>query len=455
MNKTKDPIIERTITEYLDNDYAAYGMYTIENRAIPSVIDGFKPTQRKIIYVGNRLWKGSNDKPSKVFQFAGRIAADAHYHHGDTSLNSAIIGMAQTFKNSLPLLDGIGQFGSLRSPDPGAARYISTRLNSNFRNIYKDFELLETREEEGSEIEPSYFLPVIPTVLLNGSSGIAVGFATNILNRNPIDLIDTCLKSLQGKRFKEPLPWWKGFNGEVTISEEKENGYKINGSLEILNTTTVKITELPPSMTYQKFEVLLNNLQEGGHIQYYDDNCKNEEINYTIKFQRAVLAEKIRKGYIEKMFKLEMSETENLTCLDERGKLIIFKNITELISYFVKFRLTFYSKRKEYQLSELAKQHLTLSNKARFIKDIIDGKLTVNNAPKKSIIIYLEDNKFDKIDDSYNYLLNMPIYSLTKERYDDLLMQISINEKESKIIKELEPTKMYESDLLELKKKIK
>ena len=225
--------------------------------------------------------------------------------------------------------------------------------------------------------------------------------------------------------------------------------------MEILNTTTVKITELPPSMTYQKFEVLLNNLQEGGHIQYYDDNCKNEEINYTIKFQRAVLAEKIRKGYIEKMFKLEMSETENLTCLDERGKLIIFKNITELISYFVKFRLTFYSKRKEYQLSELAKQHLTLSNKARFIKDIIDGKLTVNNAPKKSIIIYLEANKFDKIDDSYNYLLNMPIYSLTKERYDDLLMQISINEKESKIIKELEPTKMYESDLLELKKKIK
>jgi DNA gyrase/topoisomerase IV subunit A len=455
MNKTKDPIIERTITEYLDNDYAAYGMYTIENRAIPSVIDGFKPTQRKIIYVGNRLWKGSNDKPSKVFQFAGRIAADAHYHHGDTSLNSAIIGMAQTFKNSLPLLDGIGQFGSLRSPDPGAARYISTRLNSNFRNIYKDFELLETREEEGNEIEPSYFLPVIPTVLLNGSSGIAVGFATNILNRNPIDLIDTCLKSLQGKRFKEPLPWWKGFNGEVKISEEKANGYKINGSLEILNTTTVKITELPPSMTYQKFEVLLNNLQEGGHIQYYDDNCKNEEINYTIKFQRAVLAEKIRKGYIEKMFKLEMSETENLTCLDERGKLIIFKNITELISYFVKFRLTFYSKRKEYQLSELAKQHLTLSNKARFIKDIIDGKLTVNNAPKKSIIIYLEANKFDKIDDSYNYLLNMPIYSLTKERYDDLLMQISINKKESKIIKELEPTKMYESDLLELKKKIK
>lgn len=455
MNKTKDPITERSITDYLDNEYAAYGMYTIENRAIPSVIDGFKPTQRKIIYVANRLWKGSNDKPSKVFQFAGRIAADAHYHHGDTSLNSAIIGMAQTFKNSLPLLDGIGQFGSLRSPDPGAARYISTRLNGNFRNIYKDFELLESREEEGNEIEPSFFLPIIPTVLLNGSSGIAVGFATNILNRNPLDLIDTCLKSLKGKKFNEPLPWWDGFNGEVNVSEENSNAYKIKGSLEIENTTTVKINELPPSMTYQKFEVILNNLQEGGHIQYYDDNCKKEEIDYTIKFQRAILAEKIRKGYIEKMFKLEMSETENLTCLDENGKLIIFKNITDLINYFVKFRLSFYSKRKEYQLDELAKQYKTLSNRARFIKDIIDGKLKVNNIPKNTITLYLETADYDEVDGTYNYLLNMPIYSLTKERYKELLEQISNNEKETTRIDKLEPTKMYESDLLELKNKIK
>tara|TARA_B110000503_G_C7158145_1_gene418309 strand:+ start:2236 stop:3603 length:1368 start_codon:yes stop_codon:yes gene_type:complete len=455
MNKTKDSIMERTITEYLDNEYASYGMYTIENRAIPSVIDGFKPTQRKIIYVANRLWKGSNDKPSKVFQVAGRIAADAHYHHGDTSLNSAIIGMAQTFKNSLPLLDGIGQFGSLRSPDPGAARYISTRLNGNFRNIYKDFELLESREEEGNEIEPSFFLPIIPTVLLNGSSGIAVGFATNILNRNPLDLIDTCLKSLKGKKFKEPLPWWNGFNGEVNVSEENSNAYKIKGSLKIENTTTVKITELPPSMTYQKFEAILNSLQEGGHIQFYDDNCKKEEIDYTIKFQRTILAEKIRKGYIEKMFKLEMSETENLTCLDENGKLIVFKNITDLINYFVKFRLSFYSKRKKYQLEELANQYKTLSNKARFIKDIIDGKLKVNNIPKNIIILYLETSSYAEVDGSYNYLLNMPIYSLTKERYDELLEQISNNEKETTRINKLEPTKMYEDDLLELKNKIK
>jgi DNA gyrase/topoisomerase IV subunit A len=445
--------MQKTITEYLDSEYAAYGMYTIENRAIPSVIDGFKPTQRKIIYVANKVWKGSGDKPNKVFQFAGRIAADAHYHHGDASLNAAIIGMAQDFKNSMPLLDGIGQFGSLRSPEPGAARYISTKLNGNFRLIYKDFELLEKQEEEGNEIEPRFFLPIIPTVLLNGSSGIAVGFATNILNRNPIDLIDACLKCIDGKKFQEPLPWWKDFNGYVQ-KIEGSNSYLISGLYTVDNTTTVTINEIPPSMTYQKFEAILNSLQEKGHIQYYDDNCTKNKIEYVIKFQRASLAERIKKESLEALLKINESETENLTCLDETGKLIIFKNVIELINYFVKFRLSFYDKRKSHLLNELADQHMYMSNRARFIKMIIDGKLKMSNRPKQDIVTDLEKSKFDKINSSYDYLLSMPIYSLTKEKYEDLLNQVSENEKETKRISSIDPVDMYKDDLKELRKKL-
>jgi len=454
VKEKQQSIPQRTITEYLDNEYAAYGMYTIENRAIPSAIDGFKPTQRKIIHVANRIWKGSNDKPTKVFQFAGRIAADAHYHHGDASLNAAIIGMAQTFKNSLPLLDGIGQFGSLRSPEPGAARYVSTKLNGNFRLLYKDFELLESQEEEGNEIEPKFFLPIIPTVLLNGSSGIAVGFATNILNRNPLDLVDACLKTLEGKKFKEPLPWWKDFHGEVTKLDVESSSFIIKGQYDVENTTTVKISELPPSMTYQKFENILNSLQEKGHIQFYDDNCTKKDINYTIKFQRAILAEKIKKDVLYNMLKMGEAETENLTCLDEKGKLIIFKNVTDLINYFVKFRLSYYDKRKDYMLKQLAEELTYLSNRARFIKTIIDGKLKVNNRPKQEIINELESNKFDKISNSYDYLLNMAIHSLTKEKYEDLLKQVDENKKETIRIKTIQPIDMYKSDLLELKKKL-
>ena len=454
IKEKKNTAIQKTITDYLDNEYAAYGMYTIENRAIPSAIDGFKPTQRKIIHIANKIWKNGNDKPIKVFQFAGRIAADAHYHHGDASLNAAIISMAQTFKNSMPLLDGIGQFGSLRSPEPGAARYISTKLNGNFRLLYKDFELLENQEEEGNEIEPKFFLPIIPTVLLNGSSGIAVGFATNILNRNSVDLIDACLNSLEGKKFKEPLPWWRGFNGIVEKLDTETSSFVIKGKCDVENTTTVKITELPPSMTYQKFEAILNSLQEKGHIQYYDDSCTKDKIDYVIKFQRAALAERLKKGSIESLFKLNESETENLTCLDENGKLIIFKTVTDLINYFVKFRLTFYDKRKAYLLSELSDQHQYLSNRARFIKQIIENKLKINNIPKQEIISDLEKEKFDMINSSYDYLLNMPIHSLTKEKYEELLKQIAENEIETTKIKSLQPINMYKSDLIELRKKL-
>jgi DNA gyrase/topoisomerase IV subunit A len=444
---------EKDVTQYLADEYAAYGMYTIENRAIPSVIDGFKPTQRKIIHVANKVWKSGSEKPVKVFQLGGRIAADAHYHHGDSSLNSAIIGMAQSFKNSMPLLDEIGQFGSLRSPEPGAARYISTKLNGNFRLIYKDFELVESQYEEGSEIEPKFFLPIIPTVLLNGSSGIAVGFATNILNRNPVDLIDACLKSLDGKKFAEPLPWWRDFNGTVTKVDGTENSFLIQGLYEVKNTNTVEVTELPPSMTYQKYESWLNQLMTKGTIQYYDDNC-SKSINYVIKFSRNELNDRIQKGQLPGLIRMNEAESENLTCLDENGKLIIFKNVIELINYFVKFRLSYYDKRKDFLLNELKRRNVYLSNRAKFIKLIIDGKLNLRNKPKSEVIDELTKLKFDQIEGSFDYLLNMAIQSMTKERYEALLKEVQENNEESARISKIEPIDMYRTDLKELRKKL-
>lgn len=453
MSKVKQELEQKSITDYLNDEYAAYGMHTIENRAIPSVIDGFKPTQRKVIYVANRVWKSGSEKPIKIFQLGGRIAAEAQYHNGDMSLNSTIIGMAQSFKNSLPLLDEVGQFGSLRSPGAGAPRYISTKLNSNFRLLYKDFELVEKQYEEGSEIEPKFFLPIIPTVLLNGSSGIAVGFSTNILNRNPIDLIDSCLKVLEGKKFAEPLPFWNGFNGTVEKVDGETSSFRIKGTHVIENTTTVKISELPPSMTYQKYESILNTLCDKGTISTYDDNCK-KNIDYTIKFQRTELQDRIKKDQLESILKLIENETENLTCLDENGKLIVFKTVTQLIEYFVKFRLTYFVKRKDYLLNVLSKRNIFLSNRAKFIKLIIDGKLNLRNKPKAEVIDELLKLKFEQIEGNYDYLLNMAIQSMTKERYESLLKEIKENTDESIRISKTEPIDMYKSDLKELRKQL-
>ena len=443
----------KTVTEYLDQDYAMYGMYTLENRAIPSVIDGFKPTQRKIIYISDKVWRSGNEKPLKIFQLGGKIAADAHYHHGDGSLNGAIIGMAQSFKNSLPLLDEIGQFGSLRSPEAGAARYISTKLTGNFRLLYKDFELLENQVEEGNIIEPKFFLPIIPTVLLNGSSGIAVGFATNILNRNPLDLVDSCLKVLDGKKIGKLLPWWRDYNGPVE-SVVGTNQYIMRGVYEVLNTTTVNITELPPSMTFQKYEVHLNTLQDRGIIVSYDDNSSNG-INYTLKFARATLADLIGKGRLDQTLKMVETETENLTCLNEKGKLAIFEDITQVVEYFVNFRLSFYDKRKAFLIKKYGEELIYLSNRAKFIKLIVDGKLKVNNVPRKEIILYLQTADFDEVNGSYNYLLNMPIHSLTKETYEQLLKEVSDIKALLADIKKKDPTEMYHEDLVELKKNLK
>jgi DNA topoisomerase-2 len=443
----------KTITEYLDQDYAMYGMYTLENRAIPSVIDGFKPTQRKIIYISDKVWRSGNEKPLKIFQLGGKIAADAHYHHGDGSLNGAIIGMAQSFKNSLPLLEEIGQFGSLRSPEAGAARYISTKLTGNFRLLYKDFELLDNQVEEGNVIEPKFFLPIIPTVLLNGSSGIAVGFATNILNRNPLDLVDACIKVLDGKRVGKLLPWWREYTGPVELVPGT-NQYIMRGVYEIVNTTTVNITELPPSMTFQKYEAHLNSLQDRGIIYSYDDNSTNG-INYTIKFARATLSDLINRGKLDQTLKMVETETENLTCLNEKGKLTIFEDVASVVDYFVNFRLDFYSKRKAFLIKKYGEELVYLSNKAQFVKLIIDGKLKINNVQRKEIILYLQTANFDEVNGSYNYLLNMPIHSLTKETYEQLLKEVAEKKAELAEIKKKESIDMYREDLAELKKNLK
>ena len=441
----------KTVTQYLDEDYRDYAIYVVEERAIPSVIDGFKPTQRKVIFIADKVWKNGGEKPLKIFQLAGKVAADAHYHHGDGSLNSAIVGMAQKFKNSMPVLEEIGQFGSLRSPEAGAPRYISTKLHKNFRLLYMDFELLTSRYEEGNEIEPNYFLPIIPTVLLNGGSGIAVGFATNILNRNPIDLIDACVKTLDGKKFKEPSPWYYDFSGDCSNDQENHLSWVFKGKYEVKNTTTVDIAELPPSMTYEKFDTYLNSLEDDRRIVAYDNNCKSN-VNYSLKFRREDLKTLQDSNRLTKFLKMEERQSENFTVLDENGNLKIFECASDIIKYFVEFRLKYYIKRKEYLIKSISADLLLLSNKANFIKSIIDGKLKINNVPKKQIVLYLETSNFDQINGSYNYLLGMPIHTLTKETYEDLLSALNQKEKELAEIKAKESSQMYRDDLQELRK---
>jgi len=443
----------KTISEFLSQEYKDFSLYTIENRAIPSVIDGFKPTHRKIIFISNEIWKTGNEKPLKVFQLAGKVASDAFYHHGNSSLESAIITLAQSFKNNLPLLEEIGQFGSLRSPEPAAARYIGTKLNQNFRLLYKDFQLLTYKEEEGESIEPHYFLPIVPTVLINGSSGIAVGFSSNILNRNPLDIVNACESVLKGKKLQDIKPFNRFFNGEHVRDTENPKKWIIRGCLKIVNTSTVKITELPPSMTFEKYENILDSLVENKTIVSYEDNCK-DSIDYTIKFTRESLSQ-ITEDKLFKLLKLEETETEIFTTLDENGKLKIFEKDGEIINYFVNFRLEYYHKRKDFLINQLKSELKILSNKGRFIKAILDGKIEVKNTPKLEIISSIETFGLEKMDGTYDYLLRMPIWSLTKEVFEKLKEDYKSKKTQLEELEKVEPKDMYLGDLSELKKKLK
>lgn len=371
----------------------------------------------------------------------------------NSSLENAIITMAQKFKNNAPLLEEDGQFGSLRSPQAGAPRYIGTKLSDNFRLLYKDFELLDIKEEEGEKIEPRFFLPIIPTVLVNGSSGIAVGFASNILNRDVKSIIDACTKILNGKSISEIKPSLIGFTGDYIQDDENNKRWIIRGRFERVNTSTVKISELPPSMTYEKYEEILDKLVENKDIVSYDDNCK-DNIDYTIKFTRSDL-EKLDDDKLIRLLKLEESSTEIYSTLDENGKLKIFDSITDIIKYFVEFRLKYYHKRKQFMLDKMNHELKVLSNRGRFIKAILDGKIKINNVPKAEIVTQIESIGLDKIDDSYDYLLRMPIYSLTKELFEKLKEDFSNKKVEIKNLEETDPKDMYLSDLDELKKKFK
>lgn len=447
-----DKIKTKNVSDFLNRELKEYAMDILENRCIPSVIDSFKPSQRKVVYVAEKIWKTGNEKPMKVFQLTGRTAMEAYYHHGNQSMDALITNMGQRFKNNIPILEGIGQYGSLRSPHAGAPRYISTKLSPNFRLIYKDFELLENQIDEGVVIEPKWYLCIIPIIIVNSSSAIGMGYASNILGRNPKDVVQACIDHLNGKKIKELKPWFAEFSGSWTRDKENPNKWYAKGIYE-LGKCNVHVTELPPDWTFEKYESYLDGLVDKKTIKDYDNNSSSV-VDYDLKFKKDELQALVDKDKLENLLKITSSFTENLTTLDENGKLKIFDCAEDIVKYFVEFRLGYYQKRKDYLLDKYNKELKELCLRAKFIKSIIDKKLVVNNVKKEIIIGWLEDNHFDKIDGSYNYLLNMPIWSLTKERFDDLMEKAKQKKLQIEETEKLKPKEMYLGDLQELKKKV-
>jgi DNA gyrase/topoisomerase IV subunit A len=314
-----------------------------------------------------------------------------------------------------------------------------------------DFGLTTPKFEEGQEIEPRYFLPIVPTVLLNGGSGIAVGFATNILNRNPSDIIEACLDHLSNRKIKRLKPWINGFYGTVTPVPDTPRSWIFHGDHVVKNTSTVIINEIPPSWTYEKYEAHLDKLQDKGIITSYDDES-SDRVKYTIKFQRVKLKALMAKNKLVSTLKLEERQTENITTLDENGELKIFETVEDLLVYFVDFRLGYYVKRKEYLLNKIDRDLFVINNRVKFIKAIIDAKLELRNRKKADVEKDLPPLDIQKHEGSYRYLLDMSVHSLTKEKWEELQKRAADLKKEREKIEKTTPKDFYRKDLRDLKK---
>ena len=523
--------------KFINRELILFSMYD-NQRSIPSMCDGLKPSERKILYA---CFKKNLREEIKVAQLVGYIGEHTAYHHGEQSLAGTIVAMAQNFvgSNNINLLMPNGQFGTRNKggKDCASSRYIFTELNKVTRHIFNqnDSPLMDYIFEEGQKIEPKWYLPIIPMILVNGCEGIGTGWSSQIPCFNPHEIVESLKSKIKGNGFIKIQPWYKGYQGEIKENPNKEGHYIVKGKYhwDEEDPKKVIITEIPIRKWTEDYKYFLQELM-GIEIKRDNDtkkkvkkkedeekeksNRKKEIIiedlreNHTynrVCFEVTLLEEYAKKfkendELFMKTFKLIGSlNIKNMVLFDPEGKLKKYNTIEEILDTFYTLRLQYYHIRKEYMISLLKKEVATLSNKARFIKMVIEDELIIKKKKRVILVNELYDLKFDtqtmlnekkmktkeeinaeielhnnndnNIDTQnnnegegegqeeqendnkkikpkvplkeYDYLLNMNLWSLTYEKIEELLKQKEQKEKELSILEETKVEKLWDDDL--------
>ena len=437
---------EIKVQEFFKTEFPNFAVYNLY-RMVGSYVDGLKPSQRKIVHT---VMKRNITSPKKVSQLASDASSETQYLHGEINLQGVIVNMVQDFAgtNNMNLLYPESSFGNRCFPQAAAARYIYTRKNDIFDKIFhkEDIDLLPKQEFEGDPIEPKYFLPTLPLILINGSEGIGSGWAQKILPRNPKDVKKEILRYLDGKETRSIKPWFNGFKGEVRFVEG--NTWELCGVLEQKNLTTFEVTELPPNVSLDKYTSQLIKLEDQGKIVSFTDysDSGTNSFKFEIKTKRDFSKNKSHDQLMRALY-LVKRVTENFTCMDENNEVREFLNDVQILHDYCDLRLNYYDTRKQKIIHE--KQYLvdTLTNKQRFIADIVEEQLKIKNLKKSEVIEYLKKNNYDQRDSSYNYLLNMPIYNISKDQYQKLQLEIQNVQKELKVIESKTPKDIWKEDM--------
>ncbi|KAN0050127.1 hypothetical protein ACTA71_003230 [Dictyostelium dimigraforme] len=453
-------IKEITYPDFINKELVHFS-WAANLRSIPSLVDGLKPGQRKILFAS---FKRRLTNEIKVSQLSGYVAEQTSYHHGEQSLNSTIVKMAHNFvgSNNLPLLTPSGQFGTRLQggSDSASARYIFTKLEPVARYLFNELDdpLLNYLEEEGDSIQPDYYIPIIPMLLVNGGEGIGFGMATSIPLFSPIDIIDQLNLRLNNQiPLKKLVPWYRGFKG--TVSPGEKQTYKTNGVIKLVGRN-LEITELPIGRWTTDYKEILNDLIDKDVIKSFQESNTENSVHFTILLNNNQLEEMedLTENELIKLFKLSTSIHFNLTCFDENSKIQKLETVEEIIDRFYKIRLEFYEKRRDYLLKSLDNQIKRLTTTIQFLEVIASGKLKIQGRSKQDLIKELESGEIIGFEnfgthspDVYQYLFSLSILDITKERIDNLTNQLTKRKADHQSISSSDSKSLWKSDLQQLK----
>ena len=485
LNTSKNDV---TYEEFIYNDMIHFSKYD-NDRSIPNLCDGLKISLRKILY---SAFKKNLKSEIKVAQFSGYVSEHSGYHHGEASLNGAIIGLAQNYvgSNNINLLYPSGQHGTRiqGGKDAASERYIFTYLNPVTRKIFSELDdpILEYLEDDGDSVEPVHYVPIIPMILVNGTKGIGTGFSTDIMCYNPLQIInylEAKLNNVSEVDLKTLViePYYKGFKGKIYPCDESRKKYVIKGCYEMLGNDKIRVTELPIGTWTQDYKEFLESLMDtksgnkektktktkDEYIKDFNDMSTDLNVEFEITFYPGILAKLIGEKHdygiegIEKYLKLYTTQsTNNMHLFNEKEQLRKYENVYDIVGDYYNVRYEYYVKRKDYLISKLGNELKVLSAKARFIQYNLDDKIDLRKKSKSEINQIMEKFEFEVGDSGdYNYLIKMPMDSVSKENVEKLMKEhenkkaelekIQSSTIEAMWLKELEELKIAYNEFLE------
>jgi DNA topoisomerase-2 len=463
-----------TYEDFMTREMKHFSIYD-NQRSIANGMDGLKISLRKILFAAFK--KGGLKTEIKVAQFSGYVSEHSGYHHGEASLNGAIIGMAQNFvgSNNINLFEPNGQFGTRLSAgrDAASERYIFTQLNPITRLIYRaeDDAVLEYLDDDGQLVEPTFYAPIVPMVLVNGTKGIGTGFSTDIMCHNPLQIIDHIQAMLLQKPEAEwgPIePYYRGFKGSITALTSSSSGsggkFLVRG-LHAVDAAKkqVRVTELPVGFWTEDFKKHLESLIETGAIKDYVDMSTDMVVDFTITFPTTAdltsppFAAVVDHGCctaVEKLLKLYTTEsTSNMHLFDSQDQLKKYGSVRDIVRDYHATRLSLYGKRKTHQLVAMSAELLILGNKARYIQELLDGSIDLRRKRGDELTAMLQSKGYDQVegDQQYKYLLKLPMDSVSEENVQKLLKEKGQKESHHAALQGTSIEQLWLADLAELR----